>query len=125
MLPLETAAWSTARQPRNGTPNDPLAGQTLIASGTINYPMGGTTPFDLALRFEDDARFENDLGVEITAGGTQEVFLDLDVATWFGDQVADMLAYEEQSWEESGEDVDLPPNIVPLTGGDRVTTAGD
>ena len=27
MLPLEAAVWSTARQQRNGTPNDPLAGQ--------------------------------------------------------------------------------------------------
>lgn len=59
------------------------------------------------------------------AEGLRRVVEGDDVATWFGNQVADMLAYEEQAWEESGEDVDLPPNIVPLTGGDRVTTAGD
>jgi hypothetical protein len=62
---------------------DPLSGKTLIASGNIAYPMGALTPFDLALEFEDDARFENTAGVEVGEDGVQEIFLDLDVMSWF------------------------------------------
>lgn len=49
-----------------------------------------------------------------------------DVATWFENQVADMLAYPSgpPQMDEPGEEVALPPNIVPLTGSDRVSTTG-
>jgi hypothetical protein len=48
------------------------------------------------------------------------------VATWFSDQVNDMLQREREGRPEEGgeEEAALPPNIVPLTGPDRVTTAG-
>ena len=46
-----------------------------------------------------------------------------DVATWFENQVADMLTHgQERPLVE--EEIDLPPNIVPLTGADRVSTTG-
>jgi trehalose 6-phosphate synthase len=48
------------------------------------------------------------------------------VATWFENQVHDMLQHElgqQEDRDEEGQH-ELPPNIVPLTGGDRVTTAG-
>jgi trehalose 6-phosphate synthase len=49
-----------------------------------------------------------------------------DVATWFENQVSDMLAYPSgpPQMDEPGEEVALPPNIVPLTGSDRVSTTG-
>lgn len=49
-----------------------------------------------------------------------------DVATWFENQVDDILKHERGDSVEDGaeNEVKLPPNIVPLTGGDRVSTAG-
>jgi trehalose 6-phosphate synthase len=47
-----------------------------------------------------------------------------DVETWFENQVNDLEAYGEEQ-PAAGEDVEpLPPNIVPLTGSERVSTAG-
>jgi trehalose 6-phosphate synthase len=47
-----------------------------------------------------------------------------DVITWFENQVADMLTYGQERPPLEEEDVALPPNIVPLTGADRVSTTG-
>jgi trehalose 6-phosphate synthase len=47
-----------------------------------------------------------------------------DVITWFENQVADMLTYGQERPPLEEEDVALPPNIVPLTGADRVPTTG-
>jgi trehalose 6-phosphate synthase len=48
-----------------------------------------------------------------------------DVTQWFENQVNDMLAYGKNSDDaEAGEETALPPNIVPLTGADRVSTTG-
>jgi trehalose 6-phosphate synthase len=47
-----------------------------------------------------------------------------DVATWFENQVADMLTYGQERPPLEEEEVVLPPNIVPLTGADRVSTTG-
>lgn len=46
-----------------------------------------------------------------------------DVATWFENQVNDLEAYDEEPAAEE-EAAELPPNIVPLTGAERVSTAG-
>ena len=49
-----------------------------------------------------------------------------DVTTWFENQVSDMLTYgtEPATPKNEPDDEELPPNIVPLTGGDRVSTTG-
>jgi trehalose 6-phosphate synthase len=47
-----------------------------------------------------------------------------DVITWFENQVVDMLTYGQERPPLEEEDVALPPNIVPLTGADRVSTTG-
>jgi trehalose 6-phosphate synthase len=48
-----------------------------------------------------------------------------DVIKWFENQVADMLAYgEERPARDDTEAEPLPPNIVPLTGTERVSTTG-
>jgi trehalose 6-phosphate synthase len=47
-----------------------------------------------------------------------------DVITWFENQVADMLTYGQERPPLEEEDIALPPNIVPLTGADRVSTTG-
>ena len=46
-----------------------------------------------------------------------------DVASWFANQVRDMCRYEpESAIEEESEEMPLPPNIVTLTGAERVST---
>lgn len=62
---------------------DPLEGESLLVSGTIAYPAGSSTPFELALRFDGDARFEDGAGFVVEADGVSEVLLLLDVAAWF------------------------------------------
>lgn len=47
-----------------------------------------------------------------------------DVATWFENQVNDLEAYKEEQPAAGEEAEPLPPNIVPLTGSERVSTAG-
>ncbi len=50
-----------------------------------------------------------------------------DVTTWFENQVSDMLTYgidPVEVDEDMDDDIALPPNIVPLTGPDRVSTTG-
>ncbi|MBA3451173.1 MAG: trehalose-6-phosphate synthase [Chloroflexia bacterium] len=50
-----------------------------------------------------------------------------DVTTWFENQVSDMLTYgtEPNERDRDGDDTEaLPPNIVPLTGPDRMSTTG-
>lgn len=46
-----------------------------------------------------------------------------DVTTWFENQVTDMLTYGQER-PPIEEELPLPPNIVPLTGADRVSTTG-
>ncbi|MCK6546229.1 hypothetical protein L6R52_10300 [Myxococcota bacterium] len=63
---------------------DALDGATLVASGSIAYPAGSATDFDLSLRFTDMAAFTSAEGITVEAGTTpQDVLLDLDVASWF------------------------------------------
>jgi trehalose 6-phosphate synthase len=48
-----------------------------------------------------------------------------DVTAWFESQVRDMLAYgDDGAGGTQKDDDELPPNIVPLTGADRVSTTG-
>jgi trehalose 6-phosphate synthase len=48
-----------------------------------------------------------------------------DVTQWFENQVNDMLQYgKDADAAESADEAELPPNIVPLTGADRVSTTG-
>jgi trehalose 6-phosphate synthase len=49
-----------------------------------------------------------------------------DVAKWFENQVADMLRYGQEALDPDLEleEEELPANIVPLTGPDRVSTTG-
>jgi hypothetical protein len=50
-----------------------------------------------------------------------------DVTKWFENQVADMLAYKREpdsAEDEPEEELALPTNVVPMTGSDRVSTAG-
>ncbi|HET6344010.1 MAG TPA: hypothetical protein VFH51_03710 [Myxococcota bacterium] len=61
---------------------DPLAGNTLQASGTYAY-NGASTPFSLSLRFNEDARFEDPNGMSLAAGLASTVMLHLDVNAWF------------------------------------------
>lgn len=63
--------------------DDPLIDESFLASGTIDYPTGQTTPFELALHFEEDASFQNSEGIEIEENGTYDFLLDFDVAGWF------------------------------------------
>jgi trehalose 6-phosphate synthase len=46
-----------------------------------------------------------------------------DVTTWFENQVTDMLTYGQER-PPIEEEIPFPPNIVPLTGADRVSTTG-
>lgn len=61
---------------------DPLDDQTLVASGRFDHD-GRSTPFDLRLRFNEDARFERPEGVVLGADGAAGLALELDVAGWF------------------------------------------
>lgn len=47
-----------------------------------------------------------------------------DVTTWFENQVADMLTYGQERPPLEEEEIVFPPNIVPLTGTERVSTTG-
>jgi hypothetical protein len=62
--------------------NDPLAGKTLLATGNVTA-NGNTTPFQLALSFNEDARFEDPNGISLGAGLAADVMLHLDVNAWF------------------------------------------
>lgn len=63
------------------TRSDPLVDLTLVASGSF-VREGNTTAFRLALKFNEDARFERAGGVQVGGGG-DELLLTLDVAGWF------------------------------------------
>lgn len=69
--------------PRDGVVGDadPLAEQTLIASGSFEHE-GATHRFSLSLDFDEDARFEAPGGVEV-GGDAEALLLELDVARWF------------------------------------------
>lgn len=56
---------------------------TLVATGEIEYPAGMNTPFDLALKFEETATFQDSDGIEVEDDAANEVLLELDVNTWF------------------------------------------
>jgi hypothetical protein len=63
---------------------DPLRGSSLIATGTIGLPgRSSATPFDLSLRFDEDARFESPGGITVSESGGEDVLLALDVTQWF------------------------------------------
>jgi hypothetical protein len=55
--------------------------QTLTATGTLER-NGTSTPFDLALDFNAEAKFDDAAGVDLS-GGPSGVLLQLDVGAWF------------------------------------------
>ncbi|TNF33795.1 MAG: hypothetical protein EP329_07930 [Deltaproteobacteria bacterium] len=62
--------------------SDPLADQTLVATGTA--PLDGqATPYELALAFHEDARFEAGDAITLALGDTADVLLELDPSAWF------------------------------------------
>lgn len=61
---------------------DPLLDLTLIADGELSY-RGTPTPYDLGLKFSEDARFESATGVEVGSTEAARVLLLLDVSQWF------------------------------------------
>lgn len=63
-------------------PGDPMIGSTLVADGELDY-RGQPTPYDLALKFNEDARFESSTGVAVTDEAAERVLLLLDVSRWF------------------------------------------
>jgi hypothetical protein len=71
--------------PRDGlvSDGDPLAEQTLLASGAMTHG-GEDLRFELTLDFSEDARFEQASGpIAVSADAPSEVLLWLDVARWF------------------------------------------
>lgn len=75
------------------TDSDPLMGHTLVAGGQFTPSESDAMPFDMALDFHEDARFESETGIEIGADGANEILLKLDVASWFsGLPVSDCMA---------------------------------
>ncbi|MCB9732184.1 MAG: hypothetical protein H6745_06175 [Deltaproteobacteria bacterium] len=92
-IPAVPAPWGTYRRvdirfdradPRDGavSAGDPLADQTLVATGTVAL-NGATTPFSLVLDFNEDARFESAGGVVLPDEGPATLILRLDPARWF------------------------------------------
>jgi hypothetical protein len=61
--------------------SDPLQDNTMVATGSFDN-QGSDTPFELVLKFNEDARFESPEGIEVTADAG-EFGLWLDVAQWF------------------------------------------
>ena len=61
---------------------DPLADQTLLATGTASL-AGNAQPFQLALDFHEDARFESTSGLALVLDQTADVLLELDPSAWF------------------------------------------
>lgn len=72
---LEPADESSASVPSD------LKGATLFAAG--QYTGAGASNFDLRVAFNEDARFESRQGIELTAGGINELVLGLDLNAWF------------------------------------------
>jgi len=70
--------------PRDGAvgDDDPLADETLVATGTASLD-DGVQPFRLALAFHEDARFDADEGVSLALDQTTDVLLELDPSAWF------------------------------------------
>jgi hypothetical protein len=62
--------------------NDPLLDYTMVAGGALTY-KGTATPYDLRLKFNEDARFESTAGVEVVDGEAQKILMLLDVSLWF------------------------------------------
>lgn len=63
--------------------DDPLRDASLTAAGS--FELDGPKTFDVALRFNLDARFEAEDGIEVSADTRAEIFARLDVDTWFSD----------------------------------------
>ena len=60
------------------------------------------------------------------AEGLRKAVESDDVAAWFEHQLLDMANYNGDVTPEDAEsaDIPLPPNIVTLTGADRISTTG-
>lgn len=58
-----------------------LAEWTLVATGA--YDGEAAESFDMKLKFNNDARFQSDAGIVVTANGAQEMVMALDVERWF------------------------------------------
>jgi len=65
------------------SPADPLAGATLVASGTVALADDGATPYALTLKFNEDARFESTTGILLAEDDHAAVLLALDPSAWF------------------------------------------
>lgn len=64
--------------------SDPLHDLTFVADGKFTPNGAGAMPFNLALDFNEDARFESATGIDIGEESAQAVLLKLDVSKWFG-----------------------------------------
>ena len=73
---FEPADAADARVPAD------LSGATLFASG--QYGGAAASEFDLRVAFNEDARFESEGGIELSAGGIDELVMALDLNAWFG-----------------------------------------
>jgi len=78
---------------------DVLDGNTLVASGIASLDSGDT-PFELALKFNEDVRFEDPDGISF--GGGDAVLLGLDAGSWFADVPLAECA-EDEDLEFSGD----------------------
>lgn len=62
--------------------SDPIADHTMRASGRFDND-GEEMPFDLVLKFNEDARFEAPGGIALGEAGGTDAMLLLDVSRWF------------------------------------------
>jgi hypothetical protein len=63
--------------------SDPLHDLTFVADGKFTPNGAAEMPFNLALDFNEDARFESENGIDISEESVHDVLLQLDVSQWF------------------------------------------
>jgi hypothetical protein len=63
--------------------SDPLHDLTFVADGKFTPNGAGEMPFNLALDFNEEARFESEAGIDISEESVKDVLLKLDVSKWF------------------------------------------
>lgn len=59
---------------------EPLVDWTLVATGA--YDGAAAPNFDMKLKFNEDARFQSESGIVVSANGAQEMVMALDVQRW-------------------------------------------
>lgn len=62
--------------------DDPLLGMTFMAKGTFDYDSKTGRIFTIRLKFNEDSRFENAGGIDLTGTQAQELLLALDIGKW-------------------------------------------